>query len=103
MTLFPVIPGHSLFADRSIKKIPTIQVAVVAFVVPPGPVIIYRTTCWVIIIVAILSISGHISTFLGLGHLGCVFLCSTICARFIHFSLVVTFPGNLNSNGNVIT
>jgi len=26
-----------------------------------------------------------------------------VCACFIHFSLVVTFPGNLNSNGNVIT
>ena len=42
-------------------------------------------------------------TFLCLSPLGCVFLCSTVYARFILFSLVVTFPGNLNSNGNVIT
>ena len=43
-------------------------------------------------------------TFLSLSPLGCVFLCSTVCARFIHFSPVVTFPGgNLNTNGNVVT
>ena len=42
MTIFPAMPGHSLCADRSIK-IPTIQVGVVAIVVPPSPVMQYRT------------------------------------------------------------
>ena len=42
MFFLPLIPAHSLRADLAIK-IPTIQVGVVAAIVPPGASIFYCT------------------------------------------------------------
>ena len=53
LTIFPLIPVHSLIADLAIK-IPTIQVGVKAGCIPPGASMSYRTISWVQIIVPIL-------------------------------------------------
>ena len=42
LTIFPLIPVHSLIADLAIK-IPTIQVGVKAGCIPPGASVSYRT------------------------------------------------------------
>lgn len=52
--IFPWVPNYSLSTDSAIK-IQTIKVWLVAVFVPPGPLILYSTVCWIEVIIMVLG------------------------------------------------